>query len=64
MARLYGRSRKGERVDDCRPYERGTNITTIGAISLSGFQGVMTVDGSCDKNVFKVFIEQILSAGG
>ena len=40
MTRSYGRSKKGERVYDCRPYERGTNITTIGAISLSGFQGI------------------------
>ena len=42
MAPLYGRSRKGERVYDRRPYERGTNLTTIGAISLSGFKGIMT----------------------
>ena len=41
-------------------YERGTNLTTIGAISLSGFKGIMTVDGGCDKNVFKVFIQEIL----
>lgn len=60
MTRNYGRSLKGERVYDFRPYERGTNITTIGAISLSGFKGIMTVNGGCDKNVFKVFIEKIL----
>ena len=60
MAPLYGRSRKGERVYDRRPYERGTNLTTIGAISLSGFKRIMTVDGGCDKNVFKVFIQEIL----
>ena len=60
MTRSYGRSPKGERVYDFRPYERGTNITVIGAISLTGFQGIMTVDSGCDKNVFQTFIEQIL----
>ncbi|NES78756.1 MULTISPECIES: transposase [Okeania] len=44
MTRTYGRSAKGNKVDDTRPDERGTNLTLIGAISLSGFSGIMTID--------------------
>ncbi|NET17550.1 MAG: hypothetical protein F6K08_34380 [Okeania sp. SIO1H6] len=44
MTRTYGRSVKGNRVYDTRPDERGTNLTLIGAISLSGFSGIMTID--------------------
>ena len=39
---------------------RGTNLTLIGAISLSVFQGVMTINSGTSKNVFQVFIEQVL----
>ncbi len=60
MTRTYGRSAKGNRVYDTRPYERGTNLTLIGAISLSGFSGIMTIDSGTSKNVFQVFIEQVL----
>ncbi|NES03961.1 MAG: hypothetical protein F6K22_14630 [Okeania sp. SIO2F4] len=60
MTRTYGRSAKGNRVYDTRPYERGTNLTLIGAISLSGFFGIMTIDSGISKNVFQVFIEQVL----
>lgn len=60
MAKTYGRSAKGNRVYDIRPYERGTKLTLIGAISLSGFSGIMTIDSGTSKNVFQVFIEQVL----
>ncbi|MGB3512271.1 MAG: transposase [Microcoleaceae cyanobacterium] len=60
MTRTYGRSVKGNRVYDTRPYERGTNLTLIGAISLSGFSGIMTINSGTSKNVFQVFIKQVL----
>ncbi len=56
MSITYGRSVKGDRVDDIRPYERGTNLTLIGAISWSGFLGIMTIDSGTSKNVFQVFL--------
>lgn len=60
MSITYGPSVKGNRVYDTRPDERGTNLTLIGAISLSDFQGIMTIDSGTSKNVFLVFIEQVL----
>ncbi len=60
MTRTYGRSVKGNRVYETCPYERGTNLTLIGAISVSGFSGIMTIDSGTSKNVFQVFIEQVL----
>ena len=60
MTRTYGRSVKGNRVYETCPYKRETNLTLIGAISLSGFTGIMTIDSGTSKNVFQVFIEQVL----
>ncbi|MDE5080487.1 MAG: transposase [Trichodesmium sp. St18_bin1] len=57
---MYGRSAKGNRIYDTRPYERGTNLTLIGAISLSGFSGIITIDSGTSQNVFRVFIELVL----
>ncbi|MBS9770719.1 hypothetical protein [Trichodesmium erythraeum] len=40
--------------------KRGTNLTLISTIFLSGFAGIMTINGGRSKNVFQVFIEQVL----
>ncbi|NEP27989.1 transposase [Moorena sp. SIO3I6] len=52
--RIYGRSKRGTRVVDYRPYYRGENITIISALSSlrvawpkgQGILGTMTLNGS------------------
>ena len=56
----YARSLKGTRAYGERPYQRGQNVSLIGAIALRGFLGAMTVEGGTNGDVFRVFVEQIL----
>ncbi|MDV2992475.1 MAG: hypothetical protein N4J56_002129 [Chroococcidiopsis sp. SAG 2025] len=37
MTRCYGRAKKGKRAYSKSPYNRGQNITMIGAIATTGF---------------------------
>ena len=37
MARCYARAKKGQRAYSKSPYNRGKNITMIGAIATTGF---------------------------
>jgi len=56
----YARSVKGTRAYGERPYQRGQNVSLMGAIALRGFLGAMTVEGGTNGDVFRVFVEQIL----
>ena len=60
MNRIYARSFKGTRAYGTRPYHRGKNVTLIGAMSLSGFLGAMTIEGGTSGDVFRVYVEKIL----
>lgn len=60
LSRTCARSIQGTRAYGTKPYERGANISLIGAISLKGFLGSMTVSGGTDGAAFRVFIEKIL----
>ena len=60
LTRTHARSPRGKRVYDLKPFYRGARVTVIGAISLTGVVALMTLDGSMDGDVFKVFIEKCL----
>jgi transposase len=60
LSRTCARSIQGTRAYGTKPYYRGANISLIGAISLKGFLGSMTVNGSTDGATFRVFVEKIL----
>ena len=60
MTRLYGRSLKGERVNDERPGNKGQNVTMVGAMSDSGLIATMTLPGGLDTASFLVYVEKIL----
>lgn len=60
MTRRYGRARRGERVHDAAPINYGENLTMIGALSLSGFEAMMTICGATTTAVFLAFVEQLL----
>jgi transposase len=46
MTRLKGRAMRGERLYDCCPRNRGSNISLIGALSLDGLIATMSLPGS------------------
>jgi hypothetical protein len=60
MTRRYGRAPRGERVTEGVPRNYGTQTSLIGAISLSGVEAVMTVEGAVDTGVFDAYVEQVL----
>ena len=60
MTRDRARSPKGQRVVGRVPRNRGTVTTMLGTMNIKGIEGVMTVEGSTDTNVFCAFIETIL----
>ena len=60
LTRLYGRAPGGTRAVGSAPQNYGTNVTLLGALSLSGLDALMTVDGATDGEVFRAFVEQVL----
>ena len=60
MSRRYGRARRGMRVHDAVPKNFGRNVTILGALSCSGLDAVMTVDGATDTAVFRAYVDQVL----
>ena len=61
MTRRYGRAAPGERVNEATPLNYGENITMLAAISLSGIDAPMTIEGAVDGLVFKTYVEQVLA---
>jgi len=47
MTRRYARALKGDRAYSDAPYQRGNNLTLIGAMALQGLVGEMTWSHRC-----------------
>ena len=60
MTRRYARSLKGSRAYNDAPYQRGNNLTLIGAMALRGMIGEMTLPGATDGSAFKTYVTQVL----
>ena len=60
MALLYGWGERGDRVPGALPFNRGENITMLGALNLEGLMCMMTVNGGTTEEVFLAFVEQML----
>jgi len=60
MTRRYGRAQYGRRVPDAVPKNFGLNVTILGALSCTGLDAVMTVEGATDTAVFRAYVEQVL----
>ncbi|HEX8139777.1 MAG TPA: transposase [Pyrinomonadaceae bacterium] len=60
MTRLRGRAPRGQRVTESVPRNYGPQTSLIGALSRSGVEAVMTVEGAVDTLAFKAYLEQVL----
>ena len=60
MTRRYATAEKGKRAYSKCPYNRGTNITMIGAIATTGFFAPFTFEGWTNKEAFLTYITQVL----
>jgi transposase len=60
MTRTHARAAKGERAEVIEPFNHGSNISCIGALSLGGFRAPMMIEGAFDTQVFDLYVEHIL----
>lgn len=60
MTRMHARSKKGERSVSQRIKNRGSNISLIGAIQLSGLAALYPYDGAIDGDRFLSFLDEHL----
>ena len=57
---LYARAPRGARAHGTVPADRGTNVTLLAALSLSGAGAAMTVSGAADALVFEAYVRDVL----
>ena len=60
MSRIYARAPKGERARVKEPSAKGSNISVISALRLSGVEATMMIEGAVDTQVWDVYIEHFL----
>ena len=60
MTRQHARSRRGERVNDVIPRNRGGVLTLLGALSTKGLIAMGTINGATSTDVFVAWLEQVL----
>lgn len=60
MARLYGRSPRGERCVAAVPHGHWKTTTFVGGLRLDGMSAPMTLDGAMDGIAFLAYVEQQL----
>lgn len=60
MSTDYARAEGGERAVMPKPFDKGKNISIIGAIALTGIVAMMYISSAVDTMIFKTFAEQLL----
>ena len=60
LTRLFGRAPRGARIVDSVPKNYGENVTMLGALSLTGVEALMTVNGATDGDIFLAFVHEVL----
>jgi transposase len=60
MTPRRARSPRGERVEGSKPFNRGDNVSIVGAIRLSGAVTVRPYVGAINRSKFREFIERWL----
>nr|AJW30039.1 transposase [Ochrobactrum sp. LM19] len=60
MARLRGRSQRGERCHAGIPHGHWKTMTFTGALRLSGMTAPMVLDGAMNADAFRAYVDQVL----
>ncbi len=60
MTRRYARAKKGKRAYGKCPFNRGRNVTLIGAISLKAFLAPFTFEGWTNQEAFLTYVRKVL----
>lgn len=61
MARLRGRSRRGERLNAFEPWGHWKTTTFVAALRVDRLSAPMLLDGAMDGPSFKAYVEQVLA---
>jgi transposase len=61
MARRYGRSLRGARLDGPVPHGHWKSTTFVGGLTTRGFVAPYVLDGAMNGAVFRAWIEQMLA---
>ena len=61
MARLYGRSKRGERCRASIPHGHWKTTTYVGALRRTGMTAPMVLDGAMHGAAFVAYVEQVLA---
>jgi transposase len=61
LTRLYARAVPGERVPEGRPADHQGNLSTIGAVGLTGIRTALSVPGAIDRETMLFFVEEMLA---
>ena len=61
MARRYGRSLRGARLDGPVPHGHWKSTTFVGGLTTRGFVAPYALDGAMNGAVFRAWIEQMLA---
>ncbi len=61
MARLYGRSRRGERCRAAIPHGHWKTTTLVSALSTDGIIAPMILDGALDGEMFTAYVRTLLA---
>ncbi len=59
MTRRHARAKRGKRAYSKSPYNRGKNITMIGAIATNGFLAPFTFEGWTNQEAFLTYVTQV-----
>jgi hypothetical protein len=60
MARLRGRSLRGERCRTAIPHGHWKTTTFVGALRLNGMTAPLVLDGAMNGIAFRAYVEQVL----
>ena len=60
MARLHGRSPRGERARAAVPHGPWTRLSVLGALGREGMLAAMSVEAATTGAVFHAYLEQVL----
>ena len=60
MARLYGRSSRGERAYATVPFGHRKRLSVLGALGIDGMIATMTVEAATSGAIFAAYLEQVL----
>lgn len=60
LSRTFARSPRGARAQVVEPFERGCNISVIGALTLAGVRAPMMIEGAIDGEVLELYVTRFI----